>query len=469
MLWALGSVFIRSGLIMAAAAALRSLSPNSGAYRHRILACAFAFLLLWPVFSAVLPEIPLSVWPFRSEAIVTVTQTVRAVGTPQTSPSGTHWAALAWLFGVLASLSPLLAGCIRVYRITRAARPIEAPHWHAILKRECDRLQLNNIPELLLSSTSVVPFACGVFGRRIVLPSACLEWPDTTWRIVLAHELLHVQRRDLLWQVVATLTTAIWWFQPLCWLNRRNLRRDSETACDNWVIESGIRASDYATELLKLAKTIREWQPGSAATAAIARCGELERRIRALLNSPSVACKKFPTVKVAVVSALTISVSAVTVSPGANDFQGGPYMKRTVITGLFASAGLIATNVNAGSLPSRNPSDNNSKTAIAVRQDEQDRPIRVGGELEQAKLIHKVTPTYPPSAKAAGVQGMVRLDVTISKEGVPEDIRVISSPSDDLTQSAVEAVRQWRYGTTLLNGRPVAVIAEVHVNYTLAK
>ena len=143
-------------------------------------------------------------------------------------------------------------------------------------------------------------------------------------------------------------------------------------------------------------------------------------------------------------------------------------MKRTVITGLLASAGLIATNLNAGNLPSRNNSDNTSKAA-ATSKDSQDHPIRVGGEFQQAKLIHKVNPTYPPSAKAAGVQGTVRLDVTISKDGVPEDFQVISSPSDDLTQSAIEGVRHWRYSTTLLNGKPVAVVAEVVVNYTLAK
>lgn len=95
--------------------------------------------------------------------------------------------------------------------------------------------------------------------------------------------------------------------------------------------------------------------------------------------------------------------------------------------------------------------------------------IRVGGEFEQAKLIYKVQPVYPPSAKAAGIQGRVTLDVTISKDGVPEDIQVISSPSDDLTQSALEAVRQWRYSSTLLNGQPVAVAAQVNVNYTLLK
>jgi protein TonB len=79
-----------------------------------------------------------------------------------------------------------------------------------------------------------------------------------------------------------------------------------------------------------------------------------------------------------------------------------------------------------------------------------------------------VHPVYPSSAKAARVQGKVLLETVISADGVPQEIRVISSLSDNLTQSALDAVRQWRYSPTLLNGQPVEVVTEVMVNYTLA-
>jgi len=95
--------------------------------------------------------------------------------------------------------------------------------------------------------------------------------------------------------------------------------------------------------------------------------------------------------------------------------------------------------------------------------------VRVPADVEQAKIITKVNPIYPASAKAAGVQGLVQLEATISADGVPVDVRVVSSPSDDLSQSALEAVRQWRYTPTLLNGEPVAVITDINVNYTLSK
>lgn len=95
------------------------------------------------------------------------------------------------------------------------------------------------------------------------------------------------------------------------------------------------------------------------------------------------------------------------------------------------------------------------------------RVIRVGGQVAQSNLVEKIQPAYPAAAKSAGIQGAVLLEAVISADGVPDDIRVVSSPSDDLSQSALEAVRQWRYRPTLLNGNPVAIITNLVVNYTL--
>jgi TonB family protein len=95
------------------------------------------------------------------------------------------------------------------------------------------------------------------------------------------------------------------------------------------------------------------------------------------------------------------------------------------------------------------------------------KPLRVKGTVAQSNLTTKVQPTYPAAAKSAGVQGTVELEITVTKDGVPAEIRVLRSPSDDLSQSALESVRQWRYRPTLLNGSPVEIISTVIVNYTL--
>jgi len=94
--------------------------------------------------------------------------------------------------------------------------------------------------------------------------------------------------------------------------------------------------------------------------------------------------------------------------------------------------------------------------------------IRVRGEVAQANLIRKVQPVYPAAAKAARVQGTVLLQVVILKDGTMGEITVAESPSSDLSQASLEAVRQWRYRPTLLNGQPIEVLTYVIINFTLS-
>ena len=93
--------------------------------------------------------------------------------------------------------------------------------------------------------------------------------------------------------------------------------------------------------------------------------------------------------------------------------------------------------------------------------------IRLSGSVLENNLIHRVPPTYPPLAKLARVTGTVVLQVTVSKDGRVQDLRAISG-HPLLVQSAMDAVRQWRYRPSLLNGEPVEVVSEVTVAFRLA-
>jgi beta-lactamase regulating signal transducer with metallopeptidase domain len=92
--------------------------------------------------------------------------------------------------------------------------------------------------------------------------------------------------------------------------------------------------------------------------------------------------------------------------------------------------------------------------------------ITIGGNVQQAKLISQPKPVYPPLAKQAHVSGVVHLQAIIGKEGNVINLGVISG-HPLLIPSAMDAVRQWVYQTTLLNGEPVEVITQIDVNYTL--
>jgi TonB family protein len=92
--------------------------------------------------------------------------------------------------------------------------------------------------------------------------------------------------------------------------------------------------------------------------------------------------------------------------------------------------------------------------------------VRVSQGVSEGMLIHKVQPTYPPDARTTHVQGMVVLRVVIGKDGRIQDLSVLSGPPE-LRQSAMGAVRQWRYKPYSLMGEPVEVDTQITVNYQL--
>lgn len=108
----------------------------------------------------------------------------------------------------------------------------------------------------------------------------------------------------------------------------------------------------------------------------------------------------------------------------------------------------------------------NSDHAIFVTIGTSRPPIRVGGGFQQFKLRKKVEPIYPEGAKKAGIRGAVLLQVTIDETGHVSDVKVIRG-DPLLTEAAADAVRQWEYEPTILNGQPVPVIATVTVDFTI--
>lgn len=96
------------------------------------------------------------------------------------------------------------------------------------------------------------------------------------------------------------------------------------------------------------------------------------------------------------------------------------------------------------------------------------KPLRIGGQMTPPVKTRDVTPVYPPVAQDAGVQGVVIIEAIIDAEGRVEDARVLRS-IPLLDGAALEAVRQWEYMPTLLNGQPVPVLMTMTVNFTLSK
>lgn len=94
--------------------------------------------------------------------------------------------------------------------------------------------------------------------------------------------------------------------------------------------------------------------------------------------------------------------------------------------------------------------------------------IRVGGNVQAAKLVRQPKPVYPPLAKQARIQGTVKFNAVIGRDGSIQNLTLVSG-HPLLVPSATEAVRQWVYQPTLLNGEPVEVVTQIDVNFTLSQ
>jgi len=95
-------------------------------------------------------------------------------------------------------------------------------------------------------------------------------------------------------------------------------------------------------------------------------------------------------------------------------------------------------------------------------------PVRVGGNIRVPKKLHDVKPVYPDSMRAAGRDGVVSLDAIIGEDGTVTSVRVLSGDvHPDFAIAAIDAVRQWKFSPTLLNGRPIEVVMTVKVGFDL--
>jgi beta-lactamase regulating signal transducer with metallopeptidase domain len=124
-----------------------------------------------------------------------------------------------------------------------------------------------------------------------VLPAGASEWDVERRRIVLSHELAHVLRNDWLLQFCAELLRACFWFHPLAWIAARQIRQESERACDDAVLNSGIAAPEYASQLLALAQTLKtpSWRFSLALADSAERdkSSSIVRRLRSSLDTCS--------------------------------------------------------------------------------------------------------------------------------------------------------------------------------------
>ena len=429
-----------------------------------------------------------------------------------------------WAAGFALALGVMLLQIVRLARLSARAVPLTDHRWLRIVNEVRAAYGIRRPIPVLRTRTADMLATWGVFRPCILVPPRTAQWGDELIRVVVCHELAHVRRRDWAVQIAADLVRRAYWFQPLMWIACRMLRRESEQACDDVVLGAGVEAPAYAEYLLHLARAGRtnyRW----AVAVPMARPSTLERRITAMLNNArnrralsfraavvttiALAAASFtaaafhaeqvqsaqltgtiydgsgavlPGVAVTLTDAQNAKAEATTDASGRFQLPaaaGGRYVLEAKAPGFNAfrqeleltSAGdwdraitlqvgkLSETvTVSATRVPATQP------TPGAPRRT----PVRVGGNIKAPTKVLNVNPVFPQSMRAAGRSGVVPLDALIGTDGNVLFARVVSaSVHPDFADAAIEAVRQWKFTPTLLNGKPVEVWMTVTIHFAL--
>jgi len=524
------SVLLGIGLLLAVALPHRSAAVRhcvlAAAVGAAILVVPFSLALPgWEV------RLPVRATPAAVETAPAVTAPsiathVVASATPARTIARLPSFAAVWIAGFLVGAFVLLIGIARLLRIAARSRRVHDARRLRIAAEVATGYGISREYVLLESEASDLIATWGLLRPRVLLPVNAREWTEDRLRVVLSHELAHVRRCDWLVQSAAEALRTVLWFNPLIWIVCARLRRESEQACDDAVLARGIAGRDYAVHLLDLVRQCRHPRFPRPSAISMAHPSTLERRIAAMLN-PRLNRRALSGRAVAATAALLLAVTLPTaalragqgtpgvlsgsvydptggVLPGVKltleDGQNNTWPVVTDATGHFEFPGVQPGRyVFEASLPGfrslrqefelRNSGDwdraitlqvGDLRETITVRetrvappalpsQPHAPQPVRVGGNIRVPKKILDVKPVYPPSMRAAGREGVVPIEAIIDRDGNVSTVRVLSAEvHPDFAIAAVDAVRQWRFTPTLLNGAPVEVVMTVSVTFNLS-
>ena len=277
-----------------------------------------------------------------------------------------------------------------------------------------------------LSRELAGPVSFGLFSPAVLLPARFGELEPAFQRAIACHELLHVRRRDWLLTLVEEAVRTLLWFHPAIWWLLGRIQLVREQAVDRLVIEITAGRDHYVEALLEMAN-VRGRLACIPPAPLFLRRRHFARRLEFI-------------VKEVAMSRIRLAGSLATMSA------------------LLAAAGVLTV----WSLPLKGEPE-----FARAQTQEGSKRVRVGGNVQQKKLLHQVAPVYPPLAKQARIQGVVRLQASIAKDGTVLNLTVVSG-HPLLIPAALEAVKQWRYEPTLLNNEPVEVITQIDVNFSLS-
>ena len=300
------------------------LRKHSAATRHLVWTAAFAAVLVLPFLSAALPalRVPLAGTALSATGAdfqITADATAIAGATRADAPNAmaerrpaagwrpdfVSWLLLLWAAGATAAGTRTLAAYAVAGRARRSARPFPDGGLATMLART---LGIRRRVDVLEIKPGCMPMAFGVLRPAILMPADACAWSEEKRRMVLLHELAHVRRGDAATHLLARAAMALYWWNPLAWTAWREFLKEGERAADDLVLNTGARASEYAGNLLEIARTMQGSRVMAWAAPAMARRSQLEGRLLAILDS---GVNRAAPSRASVLAAATLAVAMV--------------------------------------------------------------------------------------------------------------------------------------------------------------
>jgi beta-lactamase regulating signal transducer with metallopeptidase domain/Tol biopolymer transport system component len=191
---------------------------------------------------------------------------------------------LAWGAGVCWRVTVSARQWMSLRRLRRSALPASNSLIHSLLDEEAARLIIRRRPGIGISPHADGPLLTGIWRPMVLLPTRIdTLFGEHELRIMLAHELAHLKRRDLAWNWLPTLANWLFYFHPLVWLMTRSWCESQEAACDELLIQRQVaKCADYGRLLVKLAQRLPQPRATLAAASVLGAYRTLELRILGL-------------------------------------------------------------------------------------------------------------------------------------------------------------------------------------------
>lgn len=231
---------------------------------------------------------------------------------PAESPAPVTWLIMIYLTGVLLAMIRAGLQLMSLRRIVSSAIPCDE-RINSEIRRLAGLLGMKRIPAGLTTDVVDAPFATGVFRPVIVIPSTVLQQLDSHHvRIVLAHELVHIRRRDLLVGWCEIILGIVWWFHPAMWWLKRTVRRAREECCDDELVTRQLAEPDaYCETLIRAAACQTRGIAEPAALGFTDSEHPAAGRIRRLMDSGL-----FRSARLRTTAVIALLIAAIVILPG---------------------------------------------------------------------------------------------------------------------------------------------------------